>query len=207
MRIFLDIDLKKVVTLVQEVFSTPLFPLSAHLLPGGRMALRIFEPRYVRMVKEACAAQSGIGICMQDCNGDKSLNEHICSIGTYAEIEDFTLLDDGLLGITVKGLRCFSIDSIMTEDDGLRRGECAWLESWPVDVAIEQISPIDKRLKEVFDKYPEVSDLYPETHFDDPLWVVYRWLEILPVKVEHKQEFLKQNDCGKAVEYLSHLLK
>ncbi|MGL4715609.1 MAG: LON peptidase substrate-binding domain-containing protein, partial [Aeromonas sp.] len=30
-----------------------LFPLSAHLLPGGIMPLRIFEPRYQRMIAEA----------------------------------------------------------------------------------------------------------------------------------------------------------
>ena len=52
----------------------PLFPLSAHLLPEGRMALRIFEPRYVRMVKQACAANSGFVMCMLNASGDKETN-------------------------------------------------------------------------------------------------------------------------------------
>lgn len=44
---------------MSKYFDIPLFPLSAHLLPGGRMSLRIFEPRYTRMIKQACATDSG----------------------------------------------------------------------------------------------------------------------------------------------------
>ena len=35
-----------------------LFPLSAHLLPGGIMPLRIFEPRYQRMIAESRSGSS-----------------------------------------------------------------------------------------------------------------------------------------------------
>ena len=90
----------------------PLFPLSAHLLPEGRMALRIFEPRYVRMVKQACAENKGFVMCMLNANGDKNLNEHIHKIGTYAQVVDFDMLDDGLLGIKVAGSHLVEVSSI-----------------------------------------------------------------------------------------------
>jgi len=41
-----------------------LFPLSAHLLPGGIMPLRIFEPRYQRMIAQA--GDQGFALCMLD---------------------------------------------------------------------------------------------------------------------------------------------
>lgn len=41
-----------------------LFPLSAHLLPGGIMPLRIFEPRYQRMIAEA--QEREFALCMLD---------------------------------------------------------------------------------------------------------------------------------------------
>jgi Lon protease-like protein len=190
-----------------DPITLPLFPLSAHILPGGRMSLRIFEPRYVRMVKEACANQTGIGICMLNSQGDIEANQHIHPVGTYVTVEDFDMLDDGLLGITVEGHRCFSIDSITTEHDGLRSGQCSWLDNWSSVNESLRIEPMDSRLKEIFEKYPEVQTLYKKPEFDNPIWVIYRWLELIPVNAEQKQHFLKQNDCSTALKYLAQLVE
>lgn len=188
-------------------FQLPLFPLSAHLLPGGRMSLRIIEPRYVRMVKEACAADTGFGMCMLNAQGNKEQNEHIYSIGTYAKVIDFDLLDGGFLGVIVEGQRCFEITSITTESDELRIGNCQWLEAWSSEFDEKSIAPIDERLMDVFDKYPELQTLYLTPKFNDPIWVIYRWLELLPVKAEQKQQFLQQKDCVKALDFLTLLVE
>lgn len=193
--------------LTSSTFSLPLFPLSAHILPGGVMSLRIFEPRYVRMVKEACANESGFAICMLNAQGDKGKNQHIYPVGTYATVEDFDLLEDGLLGITVKGHRCIRIDSIRTEEDGLRIGQCSWQDNWKMSEKSESIAPMDARLKEIFQKYPEVNTLYPSPEFDNPIWVIYRWLELLPVNAEQKQAFLEQKDCTTALAFLSQIVE
>lgn len=188
------------------VFSLPLFPLSAHILPGGRMSLRIFEPRYVRMVKEACSNGTGIGICMFNSQGNKDTNEHIHPVGTYVTVEDFDLLDDGLLGITVQGHRCFSITSVEVEADDLRVGQCEWLDNWSASENALNIDPMDRRLKEIFEKYPEVQTLYKKPEFENPIWVIYRWLELIPVNAEQKQHFLQQKDCSIALKYLAQLV-
>jgi len=192
---------------MNSFFETPLFPLSAHLLPGGRMSLRIFEPRYVRMVKEACRADTGLGICMVNARGDKNNNEHIYSIGTYAKVIDFDLLDNGFLGVTVEGHRCFNIQSITTESDGLRLGECQWLDEWTEQSAEYSMTPIDERLMEIFDKYPELQALYQTPKYNEPIWVIYRWLELLPVDAEKKQQLIKQKDYLKALRFITELIK
>jgi Lon protease-like protein len=171
------------------------------------MSLRIFEPRYVRLVKEACAADTGFGICMINAQGDKNKNEHIYPIGTFVKIIDFNLLDDGILGITVEAQKCFKITSITTESDELRIGECQWLDVWEEKPADPPISPIDDRLREIFDKYPEFKMLYQNPKFNDPIWVIYRWLELLPVNAEQKQQFLQQKDCVKALDFLTQLVE
>jgi Lon protease-like protein len=188
-------------------FKLPLFPLSAHLLPGGRMELKIFEPRYVRLVKEACSTDTGFGICMINAQGDKAKNEHIYPVGTYVKVIDFNLLDGGFLSITVEGDKCFRITSITTESDDLRIGECHWLDKWTADPESSPLSPIDERLKEIFDKYPELETLYQHPRFDDPIWVIYRWLELLPVKAEQKQQFLQEKDYVKALDFLTQLVE
>lgn len=196
--------------LTASTFTLPLFPLSAHILPGGRMALRIFEPRYIRMVKEACEQSSGFAICMLNAFGDKSQNQHIHPVGTFVTVEDFDRLEDGLLGITVQGHRCVEVLDIRTEDDDLRIGSCEWLDNWTgdsVNTTQQDIDPMVERLRELFDKYPEVKTLYEKPDFDNPAWVIYRWLELIPVKAEQKQRFLQHKDYSIALDYLSQLVK
>jgi len=192
---------------MSKSFDIPLFPLSAHLLPGGRMSLRIFEPRYVRMIKQACATDSGFGVCMLNSQADKDKNQHIYPIATFAKVIDFDLLDDGLLGVTVEGHRCCNVVSIETEKDGLRRAKCEWIDDWRDCSVARDIKPIDERLKEIFDKYPEIQSLYSEPKFDDPVWVIYRWLELIPVNAAQKQQLLQQKDCVKALDFLTQLVE
>ncbi len=185
----------------------PLFPLSAHLLPSGRMSLRIFEPRYIRMVKEACAQNRGFVLCMLNAQGDKETNKHIFPIGTFAEVIDFDMLEDGLLGIKVAGLYGVEVTDIRTEPDGLRVGQCEKIQPWCCDITSEQIAPMDERLKEIFDRYAELGAMYDKPSFDDPIWVIHRWLELLPVDAKQKQHFLVQKDCKKLLNYLSALVQ
>jgi hypothetical protein len=193
--------------LTTNTFSLPLFPLSVHILPGGMMSLRIFEPRYIRMVKQACAEQTGFAICMYNSQGDKETNQHIYPLGTYVTIVDFDLLEDGILGITVKGHRCVRINSIHTDKDGLRVGQCEGQENWNCPLTLDSVTPMDQRLQELFHKYPEVNNLYPSPEFDNPIWIIYRWLELLPVNAHQKQAFLEQKDCHLALEFLSQLVE
>lgn len=187
----------------------PLFPLSAHIFPGGRMALRIFEARYLRMVKEALREERGFGICMVNSKGDKALNQHIYPIGTYVEVVDFDMLEDGLLGLTVEGRYLFNIDHIDTESDGLRVGQCNKLTTWNNDTFIGRDDDImlSSRLNQIIENYPELSTMYDAPELDNLSWVVYRWLELLPIKASDKQQLLGENEPGKVLTFLEELVK
>ena len=171
------------------------------------MSLRIFEPRYVRMIKQACASDSGFVICMLNAKGDKTSNAHIFPLGTHCKVIDFDVLEDGLLGVTVEGIECVSIKDVQTEFDDLRIGECEPAGKWECDIKVNELHPINLRLKEIFDRYPEVSSLYSTTRFEDPIWVINRWIELLPVGAEQKQHFLNQSDYKKVLSYLSQLIE
>ena len=43
--------------------SLPLFPLGTVLFPGADLSLRIFEPRYLDLVRACCRDDSGFGVC------------------------------------------------------------------------------------------------------------------------------------------------
>lgn len=183
-----------------------LFPLSAHILPGGRLSLRIFEPRYVRMVKQACQQGQGFGICMLNSKGNKDSNEHIYPVGTHVEIIDFDQLDSGLLGLTVQGINFFTISEVRSEEDGLRIAQCQiWEDPKPIEDEID-VTELGQRLNELFGKYPEFSNLYDSKSFQDPIWVMYRWMELLPISAAQKQFLIQSNNPNQIHHYLSDLI-
>lgn len=189
-------------------FELPLFPLSSHILPGGRMVLRIFEPRYVDMVKRACADSSGFGICMHNPQGNKDRNEHVYPLGTYVEVIDFERLDDGFLGITVEGSKVFEIESIETMPNELRVGQVHWLQDWSEAKSFSEnrdMLAMTEQLKEIYEKYPEFNNLYQNPNFSDPMWVMFRWLELLPVKATQKQDILRHRNPTEVLSFLTSL--
>ncbi|RUO21757.1 LON peptidase substrate-binding domain-containing protein [Aliidiomarina haloalkalitolerans] len=185
-----------------------LFPLTSTVLPGGRMQLRVYEPRYLRLVRESLREQTGFGLCMLNPNGDRDLNTHVYKVGTLVRIIDFETLADGYLGITILGERLFEIDEIETESDGLRRGHVHFKSpaaSIPMTDSEVWAHELKQRLEEVFNNYPEIARLYPDRNFEDPTWVCNRWLELLPLPGEVKQDLLSENNFSQMLAYLAQL--
>lgn len=184
----------------------PLFPLTSHVLPQGRLRLRIFEPRYTRLVKHCMAEQLDFVICMFDANEGKDSENYILPYGTAVRIIDFEMLDDGFLGITVEGIDRVKIHQHRSESDGLNIGQIERLPDWPCQHIPDDKQVLTRRLEEIFDVYPELGSLYPEVEFNSLCWVCQRWLEIMPIDVHTKQQLIKENNCQRISEYLLQLV-
>lgn len=186
----------------------PLFPLSGHVLPGGTMRLRIFEPRYIRMVKEACNGTSchPIGMCMLNDSGHVEHNTHIHPIGTTVTIVDFEQLKDGLLGITVAGQGLFQVQDIQVQEDGLRVGHVQQLSGWPPQLLAADEQFLAAQLQEIYQAYPELAVPYSADNLSHADWVCLRWLELLPISAGTKQELLQHDDCSAALTFLRDLV-
>ena len=96
----------------------PIFPLGIVVFPGNIQSLQIFEPRYLKMVKECLNSDSGFVITLQNPNIDSFKDK-----GTYVKVIDFNNLPNGLLGITVKAINRVEIKSIETDADNLNFGD------------------------------------------------------------------------------------
>ena len=81
----------------------PLFPLNSIIFPGGVLPLRIFETRYLDMVKECSRNQSEFVICLIKDGGEVGNAAKHQNIGTSCRIIDWETLPDGLLGVTAQG--------------------------------------------------------------------------------------------------------
>ncbi len=186
-----------------------LLPLATSILPGGRMQLSIFEPRYIRMVKESLQHTRHFGLCMLNSDGDKATNNHIYAIGTQVTVIDFASLANGTLGITVAGEELFEIEAITTENDGLRSAKVKQLPPWsnPLAEMKEEQRVLTVRLQEVYDTYPDTNELYFDRHFHDLSWLCGRWLELLPLPLEQKQDLIASHNPAHIATYICSLFE
>ena len=97
----------------------PLFPLRTVLFPGGELSLRIFEPRYLRLIRDCARGQQAFGIALLLDSQTHAGETVTAKVGTSAKIIDFDTLPDGLLGIRVRGEARFRLQSVQCQDDGL----------------------------------------------------------------------------------------
>jgi Lon protease-like protein len=104
-----------------------LFPLGLVLLPGERMPLHIFEPRYKELIGECLAEERSFGIVLAD---DSGLRE----VGTEASvIEVLERFEDGRLNVVIEGRERFRVVE-MTSGRSFQTGEVEGVADEHVDV-------------------------------------------------------------------------
>ncbi len=170
----------------------PLFPLNTVLFPGGVLPLRIFEPRYLDMVKSCMRNQHGFGVCMIIQGEEIGHNTASAALGCEARIIDFDQTPDGLLGITALGERRFHVEQVKIRSNGLIVGEVSWLdESCDIVVAPEHFV-LSQILQRVLDK-AEIS--FDKKQLENADWVSWRLAEWLPLSNLERQELLQESDA------------
>ena len=105
----------------------PIFPLKSIILPGGQFPLRIFERRYLDMIKNSLKNNSGfvIALTKKDADYITSVHDYAC----YVEIVDWSQLDGGLLGITVEGKKIVMLSNCELNEGNLLMGHAKEIES------------------------------------------------------------------------------
>lgn len=175
-----------------EESTITLFPLNTVLFPGGPLPLRIFEPRYLKMVSDCMKNDRPFGVCLIATGREAGEAAVPRDHGTLARIEDWNQLPDGHLGITARGGRRFIVRDSRTLASQLVVGDVAVLED-PVHTGIdEEFQPLVEILRKAL---PQAGPLYEQMQprWDDPDWVAYRLAEFLPPDNEFKLELLRAN--------------
>ena len=184
-----------------------LFPLNTVLYPGGPLPLRIFEPRYMAMVRNCMRDESSFGVVLIVAGAEAGeAVETTAPVGTSARIADFYPLPDGLLGIYCLGGRKFRLLRRWRQDDGLNKAEVLWLPDEPQLELPVEYQHLGRLMGKVL---PELGELYEsvEKHLDDAAWVGYRLAEILPVSLSDKQEWLELDDPIERLAVLSPMIR
>ena len=182
--------------------TTPLFPLNAVLFPGGALGLRVFEARYLDMVRECARNDAEFGICLIMEGQEAGAPALPAAVGTLARIVDFDTLPGGLLGISVGGGRRFRVQRTRIRDNGLVVGD---IRRWPdepvvpVPVELSLLSTILERLAEQAGLSWRAG---PRERYDDASWVGFRLAELLPLGDTERQRMLEITDPLERLEAL-----
>ena len=182
----------------------PLFPLNTVLFPGGPLPLRIFEPRYLTMVSDCVQGDSPFGVLLIR-DGHEAGPATTYEVGTLARITDWYQGSDGLLGVTAVGLQRFRVISSFREANGLNIGNIEVLPDEPTVQIPDEYRSMPKILAGVLD---DLGRLYEslERRMDDASWVTSRFVEILPIDLEQKQQWLESSDPIDRLRIVKELL-
>jgi Lon protease-like protein len=101
----------------------PIFPLpGVLLLPGGRLPLNIFEPRYLAMTRAALAGPRLIGMIQPSQEAPDVGAARTFPVGCAGRIVAFSETDDGRYLLTLAGLARFRIAAeLQLSPEGFRR--------------------------------------------------------------------------------------
>lgn len=186
--------------------NVPLFPLNSIVLPGGRIPLQLFEPRYIDMLTRCLKEDRGFVVVLLREGLETSQAAAFYDIGTYVRIIDFQQLDNGLLGITVEGHAKVTVVKCWKQADGLNVGDVECLvDEDELDVP-EEYAELPSVLKALF-RYPVVRDLNMEVDYDDARDVGWRLTELLPLDKQEKQRLVELQDPLERLARLHSLLE
>lgn len=193
-----------------------LFPLNTVLFPEGVLPLRVFETRYIDMVRACMKSNTPFGVVAIQSGAEIGEVATPYSVGTIAHITEWDMPELGVLLIQTRGGDRFRIletrllpsqrleariDFIPIEpvvDGGDNLKVCA-------EVLNVVIHDIERRARE--DQEPQFIAPFSEPYeLDNPAWVANRWCEILPIPLVEKQRLLEMQDVSMRLQTIEDFL-
>lgn len=206
--------------MISDPAPLPIFPLGVVLFPGGQLPLRVFEARYMDMVRKAMREGAEFGVCLLKTGHEVEEREvEIEEVGCRARIDDWNMEQLGVLQITTTGTGRFRILSRTVQPDGLMLAETEPIEpemSVAVPAEAMPCQALLKRIVERLDAEPdEASDEDRATPtpiakpylLDDATWVGNRLCELLPIPLPAKQKLMALTDGPTRLEIVQRYLK
>jgi Lon protease-like protein len=191
----------------------PLFPLRSVLFPGGLLALKVFEARYLDLVADCLRTRSAFGVVCLLQGGEVRAAQDTARFegtGVLARLDDVDSEQVGVLRARCTGTQRFrGVGTPRQQSDGL----------WTADA---EALPDDESLAPAADMLPTVQALanaiatlkaqgtlpFNEPYrLDDAGWVANRWCEILPIPLGAKQKLMELDEPGLRLQLVHEYLR
>lgn len=184
----------------------PIFPLGTVLFPGGLLPLRVFEARYMDMVKDCLKDDRAFGICAITSGTETGAPAAFAPVGTIAKIISWDMPHLGILNLVTRGGSRFNATNREATAGGLVTAEVTLLQEEDVLGAPKPPGTLVELLQKLIGRVGE-NHFTADRHFDDANWVSYRLAEILPIKLSVKQKLLEVNDSEVRLRVIAEFLR
>ena len=190
----------------------PIFPLNgALLLPGGRLPLNIFEPRYLAMITDALSSSHRLVGMIQsnEIDTQDGMPPMIYNTGCVGKISSFEETPDGRYLISLDGLIRFNvIDEIEMKDDYRRVNVSYDRYKHDLDIVTPDVNrdTLLKALKKYFDQKGFTAD-WDAIRACDSEKLVTTLSMICPFGVQDKQALLEADTITTRALTLEALLE
>lgn len=194
----------------------PLFPLGTTLFPGGVIALKIFEARYLDMMKRCLRESSPFGVVSildnKPIDSDASALANFSNIGTLAKLEEFDPIQPALYMTKSYGTQRFHVLNIKQESDGLWMGQVELIDADPEIPLPKEHEKVAALLHEIItvikseDLLGDDAFKIPE-NLDDCGWVSNRLAELLPLPLAQKNHLLAQSNPRIRLDLISEIIE
>lgn len=195
----------------------PLFPLNAVLFPDGILPLRVFETRYVDMVRECMKTEAPFGIVKILSGQEVGAAAQPEQVGCLARITQWDMQEQGILLLYVRGGQRFRIlETRVLADQRLE----ARIETFAPEATVGITNThLDcaTALKTVIDEIDAkgksehgetfVSPFARPIQLDDAAWVANRWCEVLPIPLKARQKLLELDDAQSRLAIIRQYLQ
>lgn len=193
----------------------PLFPLGRALFPDGVLHLRIFEVRYLDMIKKSIEAGEPFGI-VPLIEGTEvrrpEATEVLAQAGTLAKIDEWVSPMPGLIQLRCSGTRRFHLQDSEQGRFGLWSGDIALMADDPVIAIPDPLQASANRLGKLIADMQKsgtpaaAMPLAPPFRLDECGWVANRWCELLPLMPLEQQSMLTLDDPVRRLAQVQQIL-
>jgi uncharacterized protein len=198
------------------VYNLPLFPLQTVLFPGGLLPLRVFETRYMDMVRSCMRENREFGVCLIKKGKEVAAVADPQEIGCRARITDWNMEQLGVLHITVVGTTRFRVRDVLADSNGLLRANTDPLEEEARAAIPEKFVACRTLLQRIILKMgtaepgsepgskPTIIEPY---QLEDATWVGNRLCEVLPIPLLAKQKLMELTDAPTRLSIVHQYLR
>lgn len=177
-----------------------LFPLRQVLFPGAKLALKVFEARYLDLVSDCLRRQQPFGVvCLTQGGEVRGGREAVRfeTAGVLARIDAVDAEQPGVLELACGGTHRFRLaGEPQAQPDGLWRADVRLLPDDEPAAPTADFAPTVRALGQAIEKLQAQGQapFAAPYRLDDAGWVANRWCELLPISLAAKQKLMELPD-------------
>ncbi len=196
----------------------PLFPLHGVLFPGGVLPLKVFEARYIDMVRDCMKREAPFGVVLIKAGQETGVAAEPENVGCLAYITEWDMEQAGVLLLRTRGGERFRIRETRKLGNELLEARIDMIApDEPTQAVSDAHLSCAKALKTVAEAIQAkggaeqgkdfIHPVAAPLQYDQSGWVANRWSEILPIPLKARQKLLELEDAQSRLAIIHQYLQ